>query len=93
MTITITLQPIQEKTLQILAKQCGVSLEAYIEGALVGQYPLPSTQKPSEVLRQWQQEGVIPMWSDRTEDSPELARKLRSQFAVGKNIEGEVKGD
>ncbi len=77
MSITIELTPGQERILAALARQRRVTVEAYLEGALSGKYPLPSFKKPSEILADLERKGVIPIWTDRPEDSPELARKLR----------------
>jgi hypothetical protein len=37
-------------------------------------------------MEAWDREGLLPIWNDRPEDSPELARKLR----YGQSRDGSV---
>jgi hypothetical protein len=78
MSVTIDLTQEREERLQLEARRRGLSLQDYLKGALLGEYPLPPPKRtPAEALKAWHEEGITPMWLDRPEDSPELARKLR----------------
>lgn len=78
MTITIELQPEQMERLARQAQGKGLSVEEYLSRAVAGEFPIPPPKRtPAEAIEEWEREGLLPIWNDRPEDSPELARKLR----------------
>ncbi|MCX6381843.1 MAG: hypothetical protein NT023_20600 [Armatimonadetes bacterium] len=79
MTITIELQPEQQERIATEARKRRLSVEEYLSRAIAGEFPIPPPKRtPAEAIDAWEQEGIVPIWNDRPEDSPELARKLRT---------------
>jgi hypothetical protein len=80
MTMTLDLPPDLEARLTAEAARRGVSPEECLLEVLdtaVPREPHPLT--PAEMVQQWEREGVIGIWADRTDlpESPEYARQLR----------------
>jgi hypothetical protein len=80
MTMMLDLPPDLEARLTAEAARRGLSpmeclLEVLDAGVPPGSHPLT----PGEMVQQWEREGVIGIWADRTDlpDSPEYARQLR----------------
>lgn len=85
MTITIELQPEQQERIATEARKRGLTVEEYLSRAIAGEFPIPSPkQTPAEAIEEWKREGMLPIWTDRPEDSEELARKFRYGQPEGK---------
>ena len=79
MSITIELQPEQQERIATEARKRGLTVEEYLSRAIAGEFPLPPPKRtPAEAVKAWEQEGIVAIWNDIPEDSPELARKLRT---------------
>ena len=76
MTLILELPPSIEANLQAEAARRGVALE------VVAMERLETPTKPmsgAEAIAYWKQNDVFGLFSNRPEDSPELARKFREQ--------------
>jgi hypothetical protein len=81
MTLTIELTPEQENRLQAAAERRGLEPAEYAQRLLAENLPeLPATG--AQLLAYWDEEGCLGVFSDRPEDSPELARQLRQNAEV-----------
>jgi hypothetical protein len=82
MTLTLDLPPELEARLNSEAARRGLSpAECALEVLDVAMPDPSSPATPAEAVAEWEREGVIGIWSDRTDipDSPEYARQLRQQ--------------
>lgn len=81
MTIVLELAPELELRLRENAARQGQTLEDYLSG-LAERDSAADEQppaKPSELLAYWDRMGIRPVFDDRPEDSPQLARKWRAE--------------
>jgi hypothetical protein len=89
-TMPITLTPEQERRVTNYASRTQKPIE-YVLDDLITTLPEPEESQPeaepqtwgAKVWAEWEAEGVIGTFSDRPEDSPELARKF-ARIAEGR---------
>jgi hypothetical protein len=82
LTLTLELPPDLEARLCAEAARRGVSPAECVLEVLDATMPdAPTPASPAELVDYWEREGVLGIWSDRTDmpDSPEYARQLRQQ--------------
>jgi hypothetical protein len=80
MTMMLDLPPDLEARLTAEAVRRGLSPEECLLEVLDTAVPRDAQAlTPAEMVQQWEREGVIGIWADRTDlpDSPEYARQLR----------------
>lgn len=82
MTLTLELTPEEEAALKAAAAEAGVDEARYLKGLIDQARTVVPPDRPmtgKEALAFWEREGVLGIFDDRPEDSPELARTLRRQ--------------